>query len=74
MSTFNPLGLRLVADRNFAANTLVVARSQAIEFYEQVRGLMSVETPSSLGRLMSYYSYVASFIGDATQVQKIALA
>jgi HK97 family phage prohead protease len=74
MSTFNPLGLRLVADRNFASNTLVVARSQAIEFYEQVRGLMSVETPNTLGRLMSYYSYVASFIGDATQVQSIALA
>jgi hypothetical protein len=74
MSTFNPLGLRLVADRNFASNTLVVARSQAIEFYEQVRGLMSVETPNTLGRLMSYYSYVASFIGDANQVQSIALA
>jgi HK97 family phage prohead protease len=74
MSTFNPLGLRLVADRNFASNTLVVARSQAIEFYEQVRGLMSLEVPGSLGRLMSYYSYVATFIGQNTQVQSIALA
>jgi hypothetical protein len=74
MSTFNPLGLRLVADRNFASNTLVVARSQAIEFYEQVRGLMSLEVPGTLGRLMSYYSYVATFIGQNTQVQSIALA
>ena len=74
MSTFNPLGLRLVPDKNFASNTLVVAKSQAIEFYEQVRGLMSVEAPSTLGRVFSYYGYVATFIADSTQVQSIALA
>lgn len=74
MSTFNPLGLRLIADKNFASNTLVVAKSQAIEFYEQVRGLMSVEAPSTLGRVFSYYGYVATFIADSTQVQSIALA
>jgi hypothetical protein len=33
-NTFNPFGLNLVADRNFAAGTMVVARAQAIEFYE----------------------------------------
>jgi HK97 family phage prohead protease len=38
-NTFNPFGLNLVADRNFAAGTMVVARGQAIEFYEQIRGL-----------------------------------
>lgn len=74
MSTFNPLGLRLVPDRNFASNTLVVARSTAIEFYEQVRGLMSVEAPATLGRTFSYYGYVSTFIADSTQVQSIALA
>lgn len=74
MSTFNPLGLRLIPDRNFASNTLVVARSTAIEFYEQIRGLMSVEAPSTLGRTFSYYGYVATFIADSTQVQSIALA
>ena len=74
MSTFNPLGLRLVPDRNFASNTLVVARSTAIEFYEQIRGLMSVEVPSTLGRTFSYYGYVSTFIADSTQVQSIALA
>ena len=73
-STFNPFGLTLVADNNFATNTLVVARASAIEFYEQVRGLMSVELPSTLGRNFSYAGYVSTFIADATQVQKIALA
>jgi len=74
MNSFNPFGLNLVADRNFASNTLVVARGSAIEFYEQVKGVMSVEVPSTLGRTFSYYGYVATFIADADQVQSIALA
>ncbi len=73
-NTFNPFGLNLVADRNFAAGTMVVARGQAIEFYEQVRGIMSVEVPSTLGRTFSYYGYVSTFIADATMAQKITVA
>jgi hypothetical protein len=73
-NVFNPFGLNLVADNNFAFNTMIVARAQAIEFYEQVRGLMSVELPSTLGRNFSYAGYVSTFIADATQVQSIALA
>ena len=73
-NTFNPFGLNLVADRNFAAGTMIVARGRACEFYEQVRGIMSVETPGTLGRTFSYYGYVATFIADADQVQKITVA
>ena len=73
-NTFNPFGLNLVADRNFAEGTLIVARGTAIEFYEQVRGIMSVEVPSTLGRTFSYYGYVSTFIADSTQVQSIIVA
>jgi hypothetical protein len=73
-NTFNPFGLNLVADRNFAANTMVVARARAIEYYESVQGLRSVEVPSTLGRTFSYYGYASLFVADNTQVQKIALA
>jgi HK97 family phage prohead protease len=73
-NTFNPFGLNLVADRNFANNTMIVARGAAIEFYEQVRGIMSVEVPSTLGRTFSYYGYVSTFIADADMVQGIAIA
>ena len=72
-NTFNPFGLNLVADRNFAAGTLYVARGAAIEFYEQVRGLMSVEVPGTLGRTFSYYGYVATFIADADMVKYIVV-
>jgi HK97 family phage prohead protease len=71
-NTLNPLGLNLVVDKNFAAGTMVLARGQAIEFYEQIRGLMSVEVPSQLGRQFSYYGYVSTFIADPTMVSKIA--
>jgi hypothetical protein len=74
MNTFNPLGLNLVVDRAFANDTMVVARGSAIEFYEQVRGIMSVEVPSTLGRTFSYYGYVATFIADGDQVKSIAIA
>jgi hypothetical protein len=73
-NTLNPLGLNLVVDANFAAGTMVLARGAAIEFYEQVRGIMSVEVPSTLGRTFSYYGYVSTFIADATMASKIAVA
>jgi HK97 family phage prohead protease len=72
-NTFNPFGLNLVADRNFANGSLFVARGTAIEFYEQVKGIMSVEVPSTLGRTFSYYGYVATFIADSDQVKYIVV-
>jgi hypothetical protein len=73
-NTFNPFGLNLVADRNFASGSLFVARGAAIEFYEQVRGILSVEVPGTLGRTFSYYGYVSTFIADADQVKYIVVA
>ena len=73
-NTFNPFGLNLVVDNNFAAGTLFVARGSAIEFYEQVRGLMSVELPSTLGRNFSYAGYVSTFIADADMVKYIVVS
>jgi len=74
MNVFNPFGLNLVVDRAFAAGTMTVARGSAIEFYEQVRGIMSVEVPSTLGRTFSYYGYVSTFIADGDQVKEITVA
>ena len=73
-NTFNPFGLNLVADRNFNGDTMIVARASAIEFYEQVKGLMSREVPLSLGREFSYYGYVATFLPDSDLVKSITVA
>jgi hypothetical protein len=74
LNTFNPFGLNLVVDRNFAANTMVVAKGSAIEFYEQIRGILSVEVPGTLGRTFSYYGYVATFIADSDLVKSITVS
>jgi HK97 family phage prohead protease len=73
-NTFNPFGLNLVADRNFAAGTMVVARGAAIEFYESIRGLLTRDEPSTLGKVMSYHGYASLFVADSNQVQAITVA
>jgi hypothetical protein len=62
----NPMGLQIVVDGNFASGTMLVVHAPAIEFYEQQRGIMSVENPALLGREYSYYGYFATFFQDAT--------
>ena len=73
-NTFNPFGLNLVADRNFANNTLIVARGAAIEYYESIRGLLTRDEPATLGKVMSYHGYASLFVADPQQVQGIAIA
>jgi len=75
----NPLGLELVVDSNFANKTMIVTRvgqgqGDAYEFYEQIRGLMSVEVPSTLGRTMSFYGYVSTFAAISGMIRKITQA
>ena len=71
----NPLGLEIVVDSNFAAKTMVITNSQkAFEFYESIRGLMSVEVPSTLGRTFSFYGYVSSFAAVPGMIRKITQA
>jgi HK97 family phage prohead protease len=73
-NTFNPFGLNLVADRNFAAGTMVVARGTAIEYYESIRGLVTRDEVSTLGKVMSYHGYASLFVADANQVETITVA
>jgi HK97 family phage major capsid protein len=52
-------GLRLVADANLAAATMIVGVAQLAEFYEQIGGQLSVTEPTILGFVIAYYGYVA---------------
>ena len=75
----NPLGLQLVVDSNFAAKTMVITRvgqgqGDAFEFYESIRGLMSIENPSLLGRTMSFHGYVSTFAAIGGMIRKITQA
>ena len=75
----NPLGLNLVVDSNFAAKTMIITRvgqgtGDAFEFYEAIRGLMSVEVPATLGRTMSFHGYVSTFAAISGMIRKITQA
>lgn len=75
----NPLGLELVVDSNFAAKTMIITRlgtgnGDAFEYYEQQKGLMSVELPSTLGRQFSYHGYVSTFAAIPGMIRKITQA
>jgi HK97 family phage prohead protease len=74
-----PLGLQLVVDSNFAAKTMIITRvgtgvGDAFEFYEQQRGVMSIEKPDVLGRTMSYHGYVSTFAAISGMIRKITQA
>ena len=68
------MGLTLVVDNNFAAGTMLVVYAPGFEIYEQQRGLMSVEVPSTLGRTFSYYGYFATFVAKSSFIQGIVIA
>ena len=78
-SGMNPLGLQLVVSNKLAAKTMIITKvgtglGDAFEFYEQQRGLMSVEVPATLGRTFSYYGYVANFAAIGSMIRKITQA
>ena len=73
-STTNPLGLQIIVDSNVAAKTMVVFHAPAAEYYEQVRGLLSVENPGTISRTMSYFGYASFFLAKSTFAQKITYA
>jgi hypothetical protein len=75
----NPLGLELVVDSNFAAKTMIITRvgqgaGDAYEYYEAIRGLMSVEVPAVLGRTMSFHLYASTFAAIGGMIRKITQA
>lgn len=70
----NPLGLQLVVDKNFAAKTMVIINEKAFEIYRQDRGVLSVESPTTLGRTVSVFGYAATFKANAAMIQKITQA
>ena len=74
-----PMGLQLVVDSNFAAKTMIITRvgqgqGDAYEFYESIQGLLSVDTPSTLGKTMSFHGYVSTFAAIGGMIRKITQA
>ena len=73
-SGMNPLGLQIIVDNKFATKTMVIFNSNAFEIYRQDQGLLSVENPSTISRLMSVFGYAATFAANSNMIQKITQA
>jgi len=78
-NSINPLGLEVVVDNNFAAGTMIVAHTPrdattAFSFYEEIRGIMTVENAELLGRDVTFYGYMATFANIPVCIQSITTA
>ena len=60
-------GLRVVVDRNFAADTIIVGDGAGFECYEQQKGAISVDVPSTLSRTIAFRGYFSVLMLDASR-------
>lgn len=79
----NPLGLQLVVSNqitdqavgpNDADEYLWIVNSRFMECYEQQKGAVSVEVPSTLGRQLSFRGYFAAVVMDSTLIKGLGPA
>lgn len=63
-------GLRVVVDRNFAAGTLIIGDASGYELFEQQKGALSIDSPSTLSRTIAFRGYFAALMIDASKFVK----
>ena len=63
-------GLRVVVDRNFATDTVIVGDGAGFECYEQQKGAISVDVPSTLSRTIAFRGYFSVLMLDASRFIK----
>lgn len=62
-------GLRLVVDRNLEAQ-VYVGNTDGFEVFEQAKGAISIDTPSTLSRTVAFRGYLATLMIDNTKFVK----
>jgi HK97 family phage prohead protease len=60
-------GLRVVVDRNFAASTTIIGDASGFECYEQQKGAISVDVPSTLSRTIAFRGYFSTLMLDSSK-------
>jgi HK97 family phage prohead protease len=70
----NAFGLSVVVDRNFASGTAIVGDASGYELFEQQKGTMSIESPSTLSRTIALRGYFAALMIDETKFVKFTFA
>ena len=65
-------GLPVVVDRNFAAATIILGDASGYEIFEQPKGALSIDVPSTMSRTISFRGYLATLMIDSTKFVKAA--
>jgi hypothetical protein len=68
----NAFGLSVVVDRNFASGTMVIGDATGYELFEQQKGAISIDSPSTLSRTLAFRGYFAALMIDSTKFVKAA--
>ena len=63
-------GLQVVVDRNFETDTVIVGDASGFEIFEQQKGAISIDVPSTLSRTLAFRGYFATLMIDATKFVK----
>lgn len=66
----NAFGLQVVVDRNFTNPTLIVGDASGYEIFEQQKGAISVDVPSTLSRTIAFRGYLATLMIDSSKFVK----
>jgi hypothetical protein len=71
-SAGNAFGLQVVVDRNLPSGTMIIGDPTGFECWEQMKGAVSLEQPSTLSRQIAFRGYFAAKMIDDTKFIKAA--
>jgi HK97 family phage prohead protease/HK97 family phage major capsid protein len=66
----NAFGLTVVVDRNFNAATTIIGDASGFEIFEQQKGAISIDNPSTISRTIAWRGYFATLMIDPTKFVK----
>ena len=66
----NAFGLQVVVDRNFNAATTIIGDATGYELFEQQKGAISIDSPSTLSRTVAFRGYFAALMIDSSKFVK----
>jgi HK97 family phage prohead protease len=70
----NAFGLSVVVDRNFASGTAIIGDASGYELFEQQKGAISIDSPSTLSRTIAFRGYFAALMIDPSKFVKFTFA
>lgn len=70
----NAFGLSVVVDRNFASDTLIIGDASGYELFEQQKGAISIDSPSTLSRTIAFRGYFAALMIDSSKFVRATIA